>query len=83
MVPIAIRPKLDDLPHYDSHLPEMRDYIARLLETPDPQETAHNAAMAYLTLITAFVDKGLLECMWAPRIVIDVGLQEYEGSIVG
>jgi hypothetical protein len=75
-----LRPAADDLLTSDPHLPEMMRYVQHLVEGPEAEVVARNAALAYLALITAFAEKGLLQIDWAPRLLIEVGNQEFEVS---
>jgi hypothetical protein len=75
-----LRPAADDLLTSDPHLPEMMRYVQHLVEGPETEVVARNAALAYLALITAFAEKGLLQIDWAPRLLIEVGNQEFEVS---
>lgn len=75
-----IRPAFVDLLNSDPHLPEMIGYVQQLVNHQEPQVVAGNAALAYLALITAFSDRGLLQVDWAPRIVIEVDSKEFEVS---
>jgi hypothetical protein len=58
----------------------MIGYIRQLLEGEDLISVASNAALAYLALVVAFSDCGLLQIDWAPRILIEVGQREFEVS---
>ena len=77
-----LRPSPPDLLQGDCHLPEMIGYIRQLLGGEDPISVASNAALAYLALVVAFSDRGLLRLNWAPRILIEVGKKEFEVSPV-
>jgi hypothetical protein len=77
---IILQPTLDELQTGDKHLPEMQRYITHLVAEPDKQVAARNASLAYLALIQAFAAEGLLQLAWAPRLVFDLGDQEYEVS---
>jgi hypothetical protein len=48
-----LRPAADDLLTSDPHLPEMMPYVQNLVEGPEAEVVARNAALAYLALITA------------------------------
>jgi hypothetical protein len=43
----------------------MRNYVQHLVEGPEAEVVARNAALAYLALITAFAKKGHLQIDWA------------------
>lgn len=75
---IILQPALADLKTGDKHLPEMQRYISYLVGGSDRQLAAHNASLAYLSLMHAFAEEGLLQLAWAPRLIIDVGGQEHE-----
>jgi hypothetical protein len=75
-----LRPAADDLLSSDPHLPEMMRYVQHLVEGPEAEVVAQNAALAYLALITAFAEKDLLQIDWAPRLLIEVGNREFEVS---
>jgi hypothetical protein len=47
-----VRPAAGDLLTRDTHLPEMMSYVQHLVEGPEPEVIARNAALAYLALIT-------------------------------
>ena len=55
-------------------------YLQHLVEGPEAEVVARNAALAYLALITAFAEKGLLQIDWAPRLLIEAGNREFEAS---
>jgi hypothetical protein len=74
------RPAPGDLLTSDPHLPEMMSYVQHLVEGPEAEVVARNAALAYLAVITAFAEKGLLQIDWAPRLLIEVGNREFEVS---
>jgi hypothetical protein len=44
------------------------------------QSVAHNAALTYLAMITAFQQAKLVELDWVPVLAIDVGDTEYQVS---
>ncbi|WOO86350.1 uncharacterized protein LOC62_08G009831 [Vanrija pseudolonga] len=67
-----------DLLNSDPHLPEMIGYIRQLVSGTDGRVVSRNAALAYLGIITAFADRGLLEVGWAPRLLIDIEGKEFE-----
>jgi hypothetical protein len=75
-----LRPAAGDLLTSDPHLPEMMRYVQHLVEGPEAEVVARNAALAYLALITAFAEKGLLQIDWAPRLLIEVRNREFEVS---
>jgi hypothetical protein len=77
---ITLRPTIEDLNKGDPHLQEMIRFIKFLIERDTDQEVAHNASLAYLALITAFQQAGLVETDWTPVLAIDVGDVEYEVS---
>jgi hypothetical protein len=77
---IILQPTLDELQTGDKHLPELQRYIAHLVAGADRQVAAHNASLAYLALMQGFAAEGLLQLAWAPRLVFDLGEQEYEAS---
>jgi hypothetical protein len=54
------RPAADDHLTSDPHLPEMMPYVQHLMERPQAEVVDRNAALAFLALITAFAEKGLL-----------------------
>jgi hypothetical protein len=64
----------------DPYLPEMMRYVRRLVEGPEPEVVAQNAVLAYLALMTAFAEEGLLQIDWAPRLLIEVGNRDFEVS---
>ena len=74
----VIRPTAEALSHADPTLFEMIRYIRHLLDRHDPGEIAHNAALVYLAMFTAFRDAKLLELDWAPSLSLDIGDREYE-----
>ncbi|GFZ44318.1 hypothetical protein JCM24511_02040 [Saitozyma sp. JCM 24511] len=78
-----LRPAAGDLLTSDPHLPEMMRYVQHLVEGPEAEVVDRNAALAYLALITAFVEKGLLQIDWAPRLLIEVGDREFEINLDG
>ena len=53
-------------------------YIRHVLDHHDPSEIAHNAALIYLGMFTAFKDAKLLELDWAPSLSLDTGDREFE-----
>jgi hypothetical protein len=55
-------------------------YVEHLVEGPEAEIIARNAALAYLALITAFAEKGLLQIDRAPRVLIEVGNRGFEVS---
>ena len=63
-----LRPAADDLLTNDPHLPEMMRYVQHLVEGPEAEVVARNAALAYLALITPFAEEGLLQIDWARRL---------------
>jgi hypothetical protein len=75
-----VRPVFADIQDGDCQLPAMVGYIRQLVDSQDSRAVAHNAATAYLALIVAFSDRGLLEVAWAPRLLIEVDNQEFEVS---
>ena len=75
---ITLRPTIQDLKKGDPHLQEMIRFIKFLVERDNDEEVAHNASLAYLAIITAFQQAGLVEAEWAPVLSIDVGDVEYE-----
>jgi hypothetical protein len=75
-----LRPADGDLLASDPYLPEMMSYVEHLVEGPEAEIIARNAALAYLALITAFAEKGLLQIDWAPRLLIEVGNRGFEVS---
>jgi hypothetical protein len=77
-----VRPVFAGIQDGDSQLLAMVGYIRQLVDTQDGRVVAHNAALAYLALIIAFSDRGLLEVAWAPRLLIEVDNQEFEVSPV-
>ena len=74
----CLRPVPQDLHRNDPYLPELMRYINRLLEGDVAEHVARNASLLYLALVTGFVENDLLQEAWAPRIIINVGNQEYE-----
>jgi hypothetical protein len=52
----------------------MMSHVQHLVEGPEAEVVARNAALAYLALITAFAEKGLLQIDWAPRLLIEAGI---------
>lgn len=74
----VIRPTAEALSHADPTLFEMIRYIRHALERHYPDEIAHNAALIYLAMFTAFRDAKLLELDWVPSLSFDIGDQEYE-----
>jgi hypothetical protein len=58
----------------------MMRYVQRLVEGPEPEVVAQNAVLAYLALMTAFAEEGLLQIDWAPRLLIEVGNRDFEVS---
>jgi hypothetical protein len=77
-VKTVIRPTSEALSHADPTLHEMIRYILHVLDRRDPGEIAHNAALIYLAMFTAFRDAKLLELDWAPSLSLDIGDREYE-----
>ncbi|RSH89897.1 hypothetical protein EHS25_001883 [Saitozyma podzolica] len=75
-----LRPADGDLLASDPYLPEMMSYVEHLVEGPEAEIIARNAALAYLALITAFAEKGLLQIDRAPRVLIEVGNRGFEAS---
>ena len=75
---LTLKPTIDDLNHGDSNLKEMMRFIKHLIHRSDAQTVAHNAALAYLAMISAFQQAGLVELEWVPVLTIDVGDAEYE-----
>ena len=73
-----IRPTAEALSHADPTLFEMIRYIRHVLDRHDSSEIAHNAAMIYLAMFTAFKDAKLLELDWAPSLSLDIGDREFE-----
>jgi hypothetical protein len=73
----VLRPVLTELQAGDKHLAEMQRYLRHLVAVPDKEAAAHNASLAYLAMMHAFAEEGLLQLAWAPRLVIDIGDQEY------
>ena len=59
-------------------LSKMIHVVRHLIQGKPQLEVAANAALAYLALITAFQQEGLLELEWVPKLAIDVGDTEYE-----
>ena len=53
-------------------------YIRHSLDRHDPGEIAHNAALVYLAMFTAFRNAKLWELDWAPSLSLDIGDREYE-----
>jgi len=74
----VIRPTAEALTHANPTLFEMIRYIRHALDRHDPGEIAHNAALIYLAMFTAFRDAKLLELDWAPSLSLDIGDREYE-----
>jgi hypothetical protein len=74
----VIRPTSEALSHADPTLHEMIRYIGHVLDRHDPGEIAHNAALIYLAMFTAFRDAKLLELDWAPSLSLDIGDREFE-----
>lgn len=74
----VIRPTAEALSHADPTLFEMIRYIRHALDRPDPGEIAHNAALIYLAMFTAFRDAKLLELDWVPSLSLDIGDREFE-----
>ena len=72
------KPTIKDLNKGDPRLQEMIRFITFLFEHDTDKEVAHNASLAYLALVTAFQQAGLVEVEWAPVLAIDVGDVEYE-----
>jgi hypothetical protein len=56
----------------------MQRYIRHLVAVSDKAAAAHNASLAYLAMMHAFAEEGLLRLAWAPRLVIDLGEKEFE-----
>jgi hypothetical protein len=77
-VKTVIRPTSEALSHADPTLHQMIRYIRHVLDRHDPGEIAHNAALIYLAMFTAFRDAKLLELDWAPSLSLDIGDREYE-----
>jgi hypothetical protein len=77
-VKTVIRPTAEALSHADPTLHEMIRYILHVLDRRDHGEIAHNAALVYLAMFTAFRDAKLLELDWAPSLSLDIGDREYE-----
>ena len=75
---ITLRPSIEDLNRGDPRLQEMIRFIKFLVERDNDKEVAHNASLAYLAIITAFQQAGLVEAEWVPVLTIDVGDVEYE-----
>ena len=73
-----LRPTLSDLQAGDGYLSEMQRYIRHLVAVSDKTAAAHNASLAYLAMMQAFAEEGLLRLAWAPRLVIDLGEKEFE-----
>lgn len=73
-----LRPVPTELQAGDQHLLEMQRYIRHLVAVPDKEAAAHNASLAYLAMMHAFAEEGLLQLGWAPRLVIDLRDREYE-----
>ncbi len=78
MTRTQLRPNPQDLLESDPYLPELSRYIKRLLSVGSPEHVAYNSSLLYLALIQGFVENDLLQEAWAPRLVINVGLKEYE-----
>jgi len=74
----TIRPTAEALSHADPTLFEMIRYIRHVLDRHDPSEIAHNAALIYLAMFTAFRDAKLLELDWVPSLSLDIGDREFE-----
>ena len=75
---LTINPILSDLHEGDTVLPEMVHVVRHLIQGKPELEVAANAALAYLALMTAFQQEGLLELEWVPELDIDVGNTEYK-----
>ena len=75
---ITLGPTIEDLNKGDPRLQEMIRFIRFLVERDTDKEVAHNASLAYLALVTAFQQAGLVEVEWAPVLAIDIGDVEYE-----
>ena len=73
-----IHPSVEDLSDPNPTLFEMIRYIRHVLDRHDPAEIAHNAALVYLAMFTAFRDAKLLELDWAPSLSLDIGDREFE-----
>ena len=72
-VKTVIWPTSEALSHANPTLHEMIRYIRHVLDGHDPGEIAHNAALIYLAMFTAFRDPKLLELDWAPSLSLDIG----------
>jgi hypothetical protein len=77
---VILKPTITDLNNGDPNLQEMVRYIQHLLHGSDAQIVAHNAALTYLAMMTAFQQAGLVELEWVPVLAIDVGNTEYQVS---
>ena len=77
-----INPTMSDLERGDPHLPEMISFLRHLVQGKTQREAAKNAALAYLALMTAFQQEGMVELEWVPSLAIDVGDIEYEVCFV-
>lgn len=73
-----IRPTPEALSTADSTLFEMIRYVRHVINRHDPSEAAHNAALVYLAVVTAFKDEKLLELDWVPSLSLDIGDNEFE-----
>jgi hypothetical protein len=73
-----IRPTLEALSNADPTLFEMIRYIRYVIDRKDPSEAAHNAALIYLAVFTAFKEEKLLELDWVPSLSLDIGDKEFE-----
>jgi hypothetical protein len=77
---VTLRPTITDLKNGDPTLQEMVRFIKHLVHGSNAQTAAHNAALTYLAMITAFQQAGLVELDWVPVLAIDVGDTEYQVS---
>ena len=75
---IRLKPTYEQVLAGDANLKDLMRYTEHLVSNDDDRIVAHNAALVYKALITAFEKRGLLQCAWAPRLAIDVGPREYE-----
>ena len=56
-------------------------FVRMSVSQSNPAIAAKNAAIAYRALITGFVEGGMMEIEWVPRLVIEVGDREFEVRI--
>ena len=74
----VVRPTMTELETGDPSLLKMVAYIKFLLQRRSERDTAHNAALAYLALMTAFEQEGLTEMGYVPDLAIEIGGVEYK-----